>query len=84
MFEYPPDIEAALLLFLSLATSWDVAIDPLGAQVLPLGVRATEIEAEMRMKGIRKADRIGLYQDIRVMERAALKVFMSNSSKQSS
>ncbi|AWB32380.1 DUF1799 domain-containing protein [Orrella marina] len=84
VFQYPPDIEEALKIFMGLSSSWETAIDPIGGQVMRIGLRSTEIAAEMQLQGIRKRNRTALYQDIRVMERAALKVFMGNQSAQSS
>lgn len=56
-------------LFIDLATSWDRSMK--GQRT---GIRATEIESAMRLMGVVRKARSRVYEDIRLMERAALAV----------
>lgn len=59
--------------FLDLDTSWTLAPHGFGGAVR-FGLPSTEIESTLRMIGVRGKARKKLFQNLRMMERAALEV----------
>lgn len=63
----------SLELFLDLSTSWAWAGGGMGPPQR-VGIPATEIQAALCPRGLRRKRQAALYDDIRTMERAALEV----------
>ncbi len=80
-FEIWPENIAALELFLELSTQWRAIAGAAGVVMQGLGY--ADIEACMRLQGIRARDRAGLFLDLRIMERAALQVMNDGSRARS-
>ncbi len=80
-FEIWPENAAALEFFLELSTQWRAVARAAG--VVIQGIGYADIEACMRLRGIRARDRAGLFLNLRIMERAALQV-MNDGSRASS
>lgn len=57
------------MLFLAVSTQWIVS--PMGQYV---GINYTALESTMRMAGIKKKKRASLFDDVGIMESAALEV----------
>lgn len=72
-FEVFEDNWETLQAFLDLDTSWTLAPLGMGGSVR-FGLPSTEIESTLRMLGIRGKARKKLFQNLRMMERAALEV----------
>jgi hypothetical protein len=65
----------AFLVFEGLATQWHIEAGMSGA--LWTGLNYASAEVEIRMQGIKRADRQKVYADVKIMERAALEVLNS-------
>ncbi len=59
------------MVFVDLATAWDWLVPAMG-KPQRAGLRPTEIMTAIKACGVRKRERQEVYQDIRLMERAAL------------
>ena len=67
----------AVRIFVDLETSWALVAPGFGTGPRRAGLPATEIQAAMRLLGVRKRTRAQLYRDLRTMERAAIGVVVN-------
>ena len=65
----PEDCRTAVWSFLRAATQWDYVTPGLGRSI-PLGLNYLKLEASLRMSGVTCTP--ALFEDLRVMEKAAL------------
>lgn len=79
-FEVYPENWDAVQLFLALSTQWRaVAFGTMAsARVLHTGLDYTAVESVARLTGIPRSRRAAVFQQIRVMEEAALDVLLSD------
>lgn len=79
-FEVYPENWDAVQLFLALSTQWRaVAFGTLAsARVLHTGLDYTAVESVARLTGIPRSRRAAVFQQLRVMEEAALDVLLSD------
>lgn len=75
-FEVLPENWETVQIFLHLATCWSTVALGLGGSAR-YGIPATEIESTLRLWGARGSKRKELFLSLRMMEQAALEVFVN-------
>lgn len=77
-FELWPENEEAFVIFCALQTQWHLVSG--AARTARAGLMYSEATSYMRERGLRRARRLELLEDLRVMERSALETWSKAAS----